>query len=140
MEHASLLRSSLRPAIIVGACALSLTAALALTDVYRARSERFASATALTRGDPSRAAVIFRRYGCSGCHTIPGIDGADGKVGGDLSGLRERVYIAGVLNNSADNLVGWIVTPQSYSPKTAMPTTGISEKEARDLAAYLYAH
>lgn len=140
MEHASLLRSPLRPVVVVGACALSLIATLILTDIYRARSEKLASAIALTKGNPNRAAVIFRRYGCSGCHTIPGIDGADGKVGGDLSGLRERVYIAGVLNNSADNLVGWIVAPQSYSPKTAMPTTGISEKEARDLAAYLYAH
>ncbi|MBB3650369.1 cytochrome c2 [Rhizobium sp. BK619] len=140
MEHASLLRSSLRPVIVVGACALSLIATLILADVYRARSEKLASAIALTKGNPNRAGVIFRRYGCSGCHTIPGIDGADGKVGGDLSGLRERVYIAGVLNNSAENLVGWIVAPQSYSPKTAMPTTGISEKEARDLAAYLYAH
>ncbi|EJC84040.1 cytochrome c2 [Rhizobium leguminosarum bv. trifolii WSM2297] len=140
MEPASSPRNSLRPFVVVGACALSLTAALALTDFYRGRSERQASAIAMTKGNPSRAAVIFRRYGCSGCHTIPGIEGADGKVGGDLSGLRERVYIAGVLNNSADNLVGWIVAPQAYSPKTAMPATGISEKEARDLAAYLYAH
>ncbi|WP_245293012.1 c-type cytochrome [Rhizobium acidisoli] len=110
-----------------------------MTDFFRGRSERQAAAIALTKGDPARAPVIFRRYGCSGCHTIPGIEGADGKVGGDLSGLRERVYIAGVLNNSADNLVDWIVAPQTYSPKTAMPATGISEKEARDLAAYLYA-
>nr|WP_245449985.1 c-type cytochrome [Rhizobium leguminosarum] len=113
--------------------------AVALTNDYRERSERQASAVAMTRGDPARAPMIFRRYGCTGCHTIPGIEGADGKVGGDLSGLRERVYIAGVLNNSADNLVGWIVTPQTYSPKTAMPATGLSDKEARDLAAYLYA-
>jgi cytochrome c2 len=121
------------------ACALGLTAALALTDIYRDRSERQATAVAMTNGDPARAPMTFRRYGCNGCHTIPGVEGADGKVGGDLSGLRERVYIAGVLNNSADNLVRWIVTPQAYSPKTAMPATGISEAEARDLAAYLYA-
>ncbi|EJZ18440.1 c-type cytochrome (plasmid) [Rhizobium sp. Pop5] len=140
MEHASSPVRSLRPIIIIGACALSLTAAFALSDIYRGRSERQASAIAMTKGDPSHAPMIFRRYGCSGCHTIPGIEGADGKVGGDLSGLRERVYIAGVLNNSADNLVGWIVAPQAYSPKTAMPATGISDKEARDLAAYLFAH
>ncbi|ANL50437.1 c-type cytochrome [Rhizobium phaseoli] len=117
---------------------VGLAAAVFLTDIYRQRSERQTAAIAMTKGDPARAPAIFRRYGCAGCHTIPGIEGADGKVGGDLSGLRERVYIAGVLNNSADNLVGWIVTPQAYSPKTAMPATGISEAEARDLAAYLY--
>ncbi|ARO33766.1 cytochrome-c class 1 protein (plasmid) [Rhizobium sp. NXC14] len=118
---------------------VGLTAGLSLTDIYRERSERQAVAVAMTKGDPARAPAIFRRYGCAGCHTIPGIEGADGKVGGDLSGLRKRVYIAGVLNNSTDNLIAWIVAPQAHSPKTAMPTTGISEQEARDLAAYLYA-
>ncbi|ABC93105.1 putative cytochrome c class I protein (plasmid) [Rhizobium etli CFN 42] len=125
---------------MIAACMMSLTAALALADVYRQRSEKRAAAVAMTKGDPDRAPAIFRRYGCAGCHTIPGIAGADGKVGGDLSALRERVYIAGVLNNSADNLVGWIVMPQAHSPKTAMPATGISDQEARDLAAYLYAN
>lgn len=138
MERTSLPRNSLRPAFVAAACMVGLAAAVFLTDIYRQRSERQAAAIAMTKGNPARAPAIFRRYGCAGCHTIPGIEGADGKVGGDLSGLRERVYIAGVLNNSADNLVGWIVTPQAYSPKTAMPATGISEAEARDLAAYLY--
>jgi cytochrome c len=82
----------------------------------------------------------MRRYGCTGCHTIPGIAGADGQVGGSLAEIRERVYIGGVANNSADNLVRWIVSPQSFSPHSAMPATGISEAEARDVAAYLYAH
>ncbi|OWV65440.1 cytochrome C [Rhizobium sp. R634] len=139
MERVSSPRNSLRSALVIAACMVGVTAAFGLTDIYRQQSERRAAAIALTKGDPARAPMIFRRYGCAGCHTIPGIAGADGKVGGDLSGLRQRVYVAGVLNNSADNLVDWIVTPQSYSPKTAMPATGISEQEARDLAAYLYA-
>jgi cytochrome c len=96
-------------------------------------------AIALTGGDPARAPFLFRRYGCVGCHEIPGIPGADGKVGAPLAGLRERVYIAGVASNTSDNLIHWIVSPQAFSPRTAMPATGISEAEARDLAAYLYA-
>ncbi|MGY4382706.1 cytochrome c1 [Bradyrhizobium sp. i1.3.6] len=32
-----------------------------------------------------------------------------------------------------------IVAPQTFSPRTAMPATGITESEARDIAAYLYA-
>ena len=139
MEHLSSPHNSLRSAFVIAACVVSLTAALTLTDIYRQRSERQAVAVAMTKGDPARAPAIFRRYGCAGCHTIPGIEGAEGKVGGDLSGLRERVYIAGVLNNSADNLVGWIVAPQAQSPLTEMPPTAISEQEDRDLAAYLYA-
>jgi cytochrome c1 len=95
---------------------------------------------ALTGGDPARAPALFRRYGCSGCHTIPGIPGADGQTGAPLTGLSKRVYIAGVLENRSDNLVAWIVSPRSFSPQTAMPNTGISEQEAKDLAAYLYAN
>ncbi|TIQ77662.1 MAG: cytochrome c, partial [Mesorhizobium sp.] len=78
-------------------------------------------------------------YGCGGCHVIPGIAGADGKVGGPLVDLRQQVYVGGVVNNTPDNLVQWIVFPQRFSSRSAMPATGISEAEARDLAAYLYA-
>jgi cytochrome c2 len=95
-------------------------------------------AKALTAGDAGKAAPIFRKYGCSGCHTIPGIPGADGQVGGSLADLSKRVYIGGVLTNTPDHLVSWIVSPEQFSPRTAMPATGISNAEARDLAAYLY--
>lgn len=101
--------------------------------------QRIAVARALTRGEPSRALPIMRRFGCAGCHTIPGVPGADGQVGGSLADLRKRVYIAGAVNNSADNLVRWIVSPQAFAPHTAMPAPGLSEQEARDVAAYLYA-
>jgi cytochrome c1 len=73
-----------------------------------------------------------------GCHTIPGIPGGDGKVGGPLADIRQRVYVGGVLTNTPNNLIQWIVSPQVFSPRSAMPATGISEPEARDIAAYLY--
>lgn len=97
-------------------------------------------ARALTGGDPAAAPDALTRYGCAGCHTIPGIAGADGQVAPPLSGLRQRVFIGGVLRNTPENLIAWIVDPQAHSPHSAMPNTGISEKEARDVAAYLYAH
>ena len=93
----------------------------------------------MTGGDPARGPMILRRFGCAGCHTISGVPGGDGQVGGSLNGLRTRIYIAGVTTNSPDNLVKWIVAPQTFSQQTAMPRTGISEAEARDVAAYLYA-
>lgn len=98
-----------------------------------------AVARALTGGEPSRAPEYFRRYGCSGCHTIPGIAGADGLVGAPLTDIKRRVYVGGVAFNSPDNLVRWLVSPETFSPRSAMPATGISEAEARDVAAYLYA-
>ena len=97
-------------------------------------------AIALTGGDPANAAALANRYGCAGCHTIPGLPGARGLVAAPLEGLRRRVYIAGAAPNTAANLVQWITDPRSLSPHTAMPATGISRDEAADIAAYLYAH
>src|SRR5215213_5090410 len=94
--------------VIAGA---AVTAAMAV----RERQQRFAAATAVTGGDPSRAPAIMRRFGCSGCHTIPGVAGADGQVGGPLSDLRRRVYVGGVAQNDPEQLVRWIVTPTHFS-------------------------
>jgi len=132
--------SAPRPVVWVAAAVVAGLGALIITSMVRDSETKTAAAVALTGGDPARAPALFRRYGCSGCHTIPGIPGADGQTGAPLSGLSKHVYIAGVLENRSDNLVAWIVSPQSFSPQTAMPNTGISEQEAKDLAAYLYAH
>jgi cytochrome c len=121
------------------ALALAAVAAWAGSDEWMSRYQRNQIARAVTQGDPSRAPAIMRRYGCAGCHTIPGVSGADGQVGGPLTDIRKRVYIGGVATNTADDLVRWIVSPQTFSPRSAMPATGISEREARDVAAYLYA-
>ena len=94
----------------------------------------------LTGGDPSRAPWLMRRYGCAGCHTIDGVPGADGRVGPPLKQLVERVYIAGGTPNTAENLISWLLEPQRFARHAAMPPTGLSRDEARDIAAYLYAH
>ena len=89
-------------------------------------------------GRASRGADAIRRYGCGSCHTIPGIPGAKGQVGPPLAGVGGRAYIAGVLTNTADNMVRWIVNPPAVDSLTAMPLLGVSPAEARDIAAYLY--
>jgi mono/diheme cytochrome c family protein len=111
----------------------------ATTKDWEKRQDNLEVARALTGGDPTRAAALVTRYGCGGCHTISGIPGATGKAAPPLTDLRERVYIGGVLPNTAPNLIGWIVNPRAFSSRTAMPATGISKEEARDVAAYLYA-
>jgi cytochrome c2 len=90
-----------------------------------------------TGGDPKRGAALIQRYGCGTCHTIPGITGADGVVGPPLTMVGRRIYIAGVLRNTPDNLTRWIRDPQKIVPGNAMPDMGITEPEARDLAAFL---
>ncbi|ABY28520.1 c-type cytochrome [Methylorubrum extorquens] len=94
----------------------------------------------LTGGDPARAPTLMIKYGCASCHDIPDLHGPSGRVGPSLHALSERVYIGGVTTNTPENLVRWITNPKALSPRTAMPVTGISEAQARDVAAYLYVH
>jgi len=89
-------------------------------------------------GDAERGARWIREVGCAGCHTIPGIRGANANVGPPLTRIADRTYIAGMLRNTPENLVRWIRQPQSVVPGNAMPNMGLSEAQARDIAAYLY--
>jgi cytochrome c len=95
-------------------------------------------AARLTGGRPAHGAELIRGFGCGACHVIPGIAGAQGEVGPPLTGLVRRAYIGGVLTNTSPHLVRWIVNPRAVDPLTAMPTLGLTEAEARDVAAYLY--
>lgn len=92
----------------------------------------------LTGGNAERGKSAIRKYGCGSCHTIPGVAGANSKVGPNLSGIAARAYIAGVLTNSPEHMMAWIQNPQAVDDKTAMPNTGVTSREARDIAAYLY--
>jgi cytochrome c len=89
-------------------------------------------------GDADRGKEMIVEYGCGGCHTIPGIDGADGSVGPKLDDVARRRYIAGQLENTPDNLVRWILDPKAIEPNTVMPDLGLTRRQARDVAAYLY--
>ena len=95
-------------------------------------------AIALTGGDPDHGSKLLVRYGCAGCHTIPGVPRANGLVGPSLQHIASRVYIGGVLLNNPDNLMRWLKNPPGVDPMTAMPATGLSDRDARDIAAYLY--
>jgi cytochrome c len=93
----------------------------------------------VTDGDPRRAPALIEAYGCGTCHRIPGVNGALGRIGPPLTRFADRAYVAGVLANTPANLVHWIRNPQSVVPGNAMPDMGVTERDARDIAAYLYA-
>lgn len=92
----------------------------------------------VTRGDVERGAQLIDSYGCDACHTIPGIRSPRATVGPPLDDWPERAYIAGLVPNTPDNLILWLVSPQEISPSTAMPDLDLSTKDARDISAYLY--
>ncbi len=119
---------------------MALIAGVVVTDLifYReARGELIRSVEQQTGGRVVRGPEAIRRLGCGTCHTIPGVTGASGDVGPPLDRMASRVYIAGVMPNTADNLIVWIRWPQGVLPKSGMPNTGASAAESRDIAAYL---
>jgi putative membrane protein len=114
---------------------LVLLAGLAAT--LSACNDARATAITLTGGDPARGRDVVRVYGCHTCHTIPGVPGADATVGPSLAQLAGRGYVAG-RTNAPDQLIAWIRHPQRVRAGTPMPDTGVTERDARDIAAYLY--
>jgi cytochrome c2 len=97
-----------------------------------------AAAAPATDGDARRGAKLMERYGCGACHIVPGLADAQGLVGPPLTKMGRRVYIAGVLRNSPDNMMTWLQDPQRIHPGNAMPNMGIGPDDARDLTAYLF--
>jgi len=87
-------------------------------------------------GSPQRGEMLVSRYGCAACHVMPG-EAPRGLVGPPLSHFGSRSYIAGLFPNQPIDLQQWLQHPQSMKPGTAMPNLGMSERDARDVAAYL---
>jgi cytochrome c2 len=89
-------------------------------------------------GDAERGRTVMKKYGCNTCHMIPGVRGADALVGPPLIGIAQRMYIGGVTTNTPEHMVAWIENPKVFDSKTAMPNTGVTHRDAVDIASYLY--
>ena len=89
------------------------------------------------KASAARGARAISQYACVTCHEIPGIVGANAPVGPPLAGVASRLMLGGVLPNSPENMVQWLRAPQQFAPLTAMPDLGVTERDARDIAAYL---
>ena len=91
-----------------------------------------------TAGDPQAGRQVIEARHCGVCHDISDVTGAAGVIGPPLDHFAARSFIAGRLPNTPANLITWIRSPQSVDPRTAMPTIGLGDREARNVAAYLY--
>ncbi|MGN6390520.1 MAG: c-type cytochrome [Burkholderiaceae bacterium] len=108
------------------ACAASWTAAAHAADMT------------VPGGDPARGKAAITRYGCASCHAIPGISRPSADVGPPLAEIGKRAYLGGVVANTPAMMVKWLMDPPAIDPRTAMPNVGLTEAEAKDIAAYLY--
>ena len=112
-------------------------AALALCLALNACGDRQRVPPALS-GDVENGRLLLRQFGCGSCHAIPGVAVANGRVGPPLDGVATRVYLAGVLPNTPENMATFIRAPKAVDPLTAMPDLGVTETHARHMVAYLY--
>lgn len=118
------------------ALAALICAILVASGCSRQEQKRQAAA-ATGGGDVARGKVAIDRYGCTACHTIPGIEGPKGMVGPPLDHIASRPVIAGKFPNNPQTLVKWLQNPPAFDPQSAMPNLGITPTDARDITAYL---
>lgn len=80
--------------------------------------------------------AAFEENSCMGCHAI---GSSPAQVGPNLTAFGDRSQIAGILEPTKENLVDWIMDPESIKPGNKM--TGnypdLSEEEASSIAEYL---
>jgi mono/diheme cytochrome c family protein len=96
------------------------------------------TAAANRPGNAQAGRRAVTQYLCATCHRISGVAGAYNDVGPPLDGIARRQFIGGVLPNTQENMVRWLRNPPAVDPQTAMPALGLSEQDARDIAAFLY--
>jgi len=77
-------------------------------------------------GSEERGRRVFNESRCVTCHAV---EGKGGDIGPDLSKVGSKLR--------AGWLLGWLRNPQKVMPETRMPVFGFTERDVRDLAAFL---
>jgi cytochrome c2 len=105
------------------------------------RDEAAKSATpppAPPTGNAERGKMLAAQYGCNVCHVVPGVEGPQGSLGPSLAGIASRPAISfGAVRNTPENLAKFIQEPASLNPQSSMPPIGLTEPDAKDIAAFL---
>lgn len=73
--------------------------------------------------------MVINMKGCSGCHRIGKLSLQRVTIGPDLTYAGDRLKEGWIYS--------WIKDPQKYRPETLMPNLGLSDMQARSVAAYL---
>jgi cytochrome c len=161
-EHRGLAPSRPFRASALGLSFIAATAALAITGctslfppVPPAATPRPAPSPVALRltpapgvpGDPNAGRVafndpaIFPNNGCGSCHTLPGVSSGTLLNAPNLNNMTLRPTLAGdSVQASPANLKRWILDPQSVKSDAKMPKVTVTDRQAEDIAAFLYAY
>ena len=127
--------------LLLAACASSSTPAAAPTPRASPESLRRRALTPAPNvpGNPNAGRQLFVSAGCAGCHTLNNLPGASGVAGPNLTNVVLRPTLAGeTIPLTPDTLTRFLLDPSAVKPGSTMPSVGLTESEARDLAAFLY--
>jgi cytochrome c oxidase subunit 2 len=131
-----------------GQCAefCGLSHANMLFRVYTHTQEDFdawLAAQAEAAADPTdelaqRGAEVFTEAQCIACHAIEGYEGAEARVGPNLTHFASRnTFAGGIFDNNEENLRAWLENPPGVKPGAQMPNLNLSEDQITALIAYL---
>jgi len=123
-------RTALRAAARTGALLLCAALASACGEQDAGRK--------VVGGDPEKGRLLAQQYQCAACHFIPEVQGANGDAGPSLQYMGRLSYIAGGIPNQPENMVRFLKNPPAVKPGTLMPNLGVSDEEARHMAAFMY--
>lgn len=94
------------------------------------------AAPAEPAGDAATGKALFAASACVGCHTIKGVSA--GVLAPDLTHFGSRTMLAaGMWPNTLENVAEWVKDPQRLKPGVKMPALGLTDAQAKAVAAYL---
>ena len=102
--------------------------------------ERWVGAQRAAPAEPTGLAAegkaIYARSACVGCHTIRGV--STGALGPDLTTFgSRRTLAAGMFPSTVETVAAWLRNPTALKPGSKMPALGLTDDQARAVAAYL---
>lgn len=87
--------------------------------------------------DAATGQRVFEQQACINCHTVAGTV-ANGRFGPDLTHVMSRATLAaGAIENTPENLKGWITNPDDYKPGSLMPAMHLTDRQYAQITAYL---
>lgn len=114
------------------------TGALLCAAVLASGCAKEEPASRVVGGDPERGRLLVQQYQCAACHFIPEVQGPNGDAGPSLESMGRLSYIAGSIPNQPENMIRFLQNPPAVKPGTLMPALGITDDEARHMAAFMY--
>ena len=94
------------------------------------------AAPAEPAGPAAAGKAVFAASACVGCHTIKGVSA--GVLAPDLTHFGSRaMFGAGMWPTTPENVAEWVKDPQRLKPGVKMPSLGLTDEQAKAVAAYL---